>query len=82
MEIVAIGFDVAENVETLNAWRDSNDMPFAFVVGPRGLIQQYNVLSRSTKFGIGRDGVISYRGEYGTSSADDWRQRLRALTGG
>jgi len=57
-------------------------MPFMFVEGPDGLAAQYEVRRQSTKFGIGPDGVITYRGDYGSSSPDEWRERLRALADG
>lgn len=79
MEIVAIGFDAAEGIGRLAQWQDDNEMPFTFVVGPSGLTAQYSVRSQSTKFGIAPDGVITYRGEYGSSSPGAWRQRLREL---
>ena len=53
-----------------------------FVEGPDGLAAQYEVRRQSTKFGIGPDGVITYRGDYGSSSPDEWRERLRALADG
>lgn len=57
-------------------------MPFTFVTGPSQVIRDYGVTVQSTKFGITPDGVISYRRSYGISSAEVWRERLRALAGG
>ncbi len=76
---VAVGFDTTESLGTLEAYRESNELPWTVASAPREVAVQYGVVVQSTKFGIGTDGVVVWASGYGTSDPAKWDERLQAL---
>jgi hypothetical protein len=65
--------------DILNDFRTSLELPFPVYLGNREMFVAYNVTVRSTKLGIGRDGIVTFREGYGHMSAQDWDQVLAEL---
>ncbi len=79
MAFVAVGFDTTESLSKLEAYRESGELPWTVAAAPREVAVQYGVRVQSTKFGIGPDGVVEWRAEYGTSNTGVWEERLQQL---
>ena len=79
---MAVGFDLTETLEKIGAYQDDNGYTWVFTTGPPELVRKFGARTQSTKFGIGRDGVILWRQGYGASDAAAWRGVLRAMAEG
>ena len=77
--MLAVGFGSSEHIDRLAAYQDENEMPFIFAEGPKEMARQFDVRIRSTKFGIGADGVIRFKHGFGSNSAETWRTLLESL---
>ena len=82
MAFVAVGFDLTETLEKIGEYQDDNGYTWVFTTGPPELVRKFGARTQSTKFGIGRDGVILWRQGYGASDAAAWRGALRAMAQG
>ena len=80
--ILALGYDPTESLGELEADARGEGYPFPVGVAPRQMVLDYGVLIRSTKVGIGKDGVVTFRSGYGVSPAETWRAVLRHLAEG
>ena len=76
---MAVGFGSSETIAKLAAFQDENGIAWTMAEGPDDMARRYEVLTQSTKLGIGPDGVVLFRHGYGTGSASVWRERLQLL---
>ena len=65
--------------DILNDFRTSLELPFPVYLGNREMFEAYHGTVRSTKLGVGRDGVITFREGYGLMSTQDWDQVMAEL---
>ena len=78
---VAVGFRSSETIAKLAEFQDENEITWTMAEGPDDMLTRYEVLTQSTKLGIGPDGVVLFRHPYGISDAEVWQERLESLAG-
>ena len=80
-EVVVIGVDTdpTESPERVREFVEQNGFAWHMVAERTDVAVQYQVLSQSTKFGIGPDGVIVLKAGYGTQSLEEWQSWFKQL---
>ncbi len=71
--------DQAENAEVVGAYVRSMGYPWRVALAGRDVLQRYNVVSTSIKYGIARDGNIALYEGYGVASDSHWQQVFEDL---
>ena len=80
VEIVIVSIDLTEPEERITSFLEDNSYVWEPAIANRDILADYRVVSRSTKIGVDRDGVIAYRGGYGRISREAWQTVLSDLT--
>ncbi len=80
--MLAVGTDAFESENYLRQYKERNDFPWPMAAVHPEVIESYEVVIRSTKFGIDGNGVIVLKGFYGTQSLEEWERWLEQLTVG
>lgn len=60
MNFVAIGIDPTEGPDVLQAYRDAMGYPWTVALGEREVLERYGVVSTAIKYGVDRQGVITF----------------------
>ena len=79
---MAIGTDSFEGESYLRQYKERNGFPWPIAAVDSDVIESYEVVVRSTKFGIDRNGVIVLKGLYGTQPFEEWERWLKQLEEG
>ena len=77
----AIGIDPFESLADLEAFRtkESHPWPVAVAAPASDIFSDYRVVIRSTKIGVDRHGVITFRAGYGVEEEATWHTVLQEL---
>ena len=76
---MALSFGFGESAELLEQYRQADGEHWLTAKPTTNMAKYLNVLTQSTKFVIGPDNIILFRGGYGRSGEDSWRRRLDGL---
>jgi hypothetical protein len=79
VNFLAIGIDPTEGPDVLRTYHAQQGYLWPAAIGNRQIIEAYNVISTSIKFGMDRNGVVRYRRGYGVGSDQSWRDLLQML---
>ena len=81
MTFIAAGIDAAEGPQALSAYKEAQGYPWQVALAGREVIERYNVVSTSIKYGVDRNGVVAYHAGYGVSDEARWRAVFDELAG-
>ncbi|MEK7214434.1 MAG: hypothetical protein AAB289_02410 [Chloroflexota bacterium] len=79
MNLIVVGIDPGEGPEVLRAYASSNGYPWKVAQRNPELLERYRVTSTSTKYVVGKDGIIVYTASYGVGDVNSWRQLFERL---
>ena len=79
VDLVSVSLDLNENAAVLEKYRVDNNRPGMFAPGNQHVLENYNVLYTTTKYAIGKNGVIVYK-RVGEMDAGSWKTMLEALS--
>ena len=74
-----MGFGSAQNIQVLTQYKEENGLMWTFAQGPDHMARDFNVVSQSTKLGIGPHGIIATAKGDGSNDADYWHALLSDL---
>ena len=72
--------DLTEPLEDVKKFQAEQQFPFQLALADAKTLQSWGFVGRDTKFVVGTDGVIAYRGDYGSGSDEGWRTIFQDLT--
>ena len=78
--VVAVGTDPGEGLETVRAYRDSQEYAFPMAVTNSDMVRSYKVTSQSTKIAIDKMGVVQVRSGYGSRGMGWWQDLFTQLS--
>ena len=71
--------DLAETPQVVGAYVQAMGYPWRVALAGRDVLQRYNVVSTSIKYGVGRDGIVRFYEGYGVKDLEHWRQVFEDL---
>ncbi|MBI2542168.1 TlpA family protein disulfide reductase [Candidatus Woesearchaeota archaeon] len=76
---LAIDLDLNENAELIKNYKNKKGLAGVdFAEGKESILSDYGIIHTTTKYAIGRDGVILYKGS-GVFNEQQWETLLRGL---
>ena len=79
MVILGVDTDPTESASYIRDYAERSGFPWLMAPTHLDVVVGYGVRSQSTKIGIGSDGVVLFRGGYGTRSAQQWAAWMEEL---
>jgi hypothetical protein len=76
----AVGSDPTEDLTLLEGFATVQGYPWPVAKPVGNMLQELEVLQRSTKIAFDANGVITYRASYGQGGPEEWRQVFQELT--
>jgi thiol-disulfide isomerase/thioredoxin len=82
IKFIAIDLDLGEDEELIRRYRDNKQLEgIDFSVGQRSILSDYAVKYTTTKYAIGRNGIIMYKGS-GEFTEEQWKTLFGAMESG
>ena len=78
---LVIGTDPTSEADKIASYSDREGFAWPMVVHNADILKEFRILERSTKIGIGRDGLIKFRKGFGLNSEETWGILLETLSG-
>jgi hypothetical protein len=75
----AVGSDPTEDLALLEEFASEQEYPWPVAKPVGAMLQDLEVLLRSTKIAFDANGVIIYRASYDQGGPEDWRQVFQEL---
>lgn len=75
----AVASDPTESLALLEDFAREQDYPWPVAKPVGNMLQDLEVLQRSTKIAFDSNGVIAYRASYGQGGPEEWRQVFQEL---
>ncbi len=72
--------DLGGTAAELTRFREQQGYPFGLATTDARTLAAFNYVGRSSKFGVDRNGIITYRAGYGDGSDAEWRALFQRLT--
>lgn len=78
----AIGQDITENIEQLEAYREKEGYQWPIATIERDVLRDLRIIIQSTKIALDHRGVITYRAGFANGSPSEWREVFTGLADG
>ena len=79
--ILGIGTDPSEGEGDVRSYSNRHGYPWEMAPYNGNVLLEYRITSQSSKVVIDGNGVITYRGGYGSLSSREWREALDEVAG-
>jgi|TARA_B100002003_G_C13922595_1_gene448530 hypothetical protein len=74
---LAVSVDPYETVEEISRFSESLEFPWEMTLYSSEMLENFNILSQSSKVIVGPDGVIKFKSGYGSLSDTTWEDIAR-----
>ena len=81
MTILGVEQDPTEGASKIREFAGKNGYMWEMAVFDADIVLEYRILQQSSKVAINANGVITYRGGYGSLSPTKWREVLDEVAG-
>lgn len=79
VELLVVDMDLGETAGELTRFREQQGYAFGLATTDARTLAAFNYVGRSSKFGVDRNGIITYRAGYGEGSDAEWRTLFQRL---
>ena len=77
---VGVAINPTEGIDKIVDYSDKEGFTWPMAIYDANILKEFRIIERSTKIGIGGDGIIKFRKGFGLNSEEIWKNILESLS--